>query len=143
MPARVTKQKVLCYIVRDGRLLVFRHLDQRWDEAGLQVPGGSIEPDETPGEAALREASEETRLPMLRLVRKVGETEYDMTPYRHEIHHRHVFLLETDEATPERWVSGEDDPHDGTEPKRFECYWIDLSQAHVLSAGQGALIGHL
>ena len=27
MPERVTKEKVLCYVVRDGKLLVFRHTD--------------------------------------------------------------------------------------------------------------------
>jgi len=52
------------YITRDtseGRqLLVFTH---RVPEApDVQVPGGTIEPDETPIEGALREAHEETGL---------------------------------------------------------------------------------
>lgn len=143
MPTPAVRQKVLCYVVRDERLLVFRHLDHPWDQSGLQVPAGSLKPHETPAEAALREASEETGLTTLRLIRRVGETQYDMRPYRPEIHHRHVFLLEAKQETPNRWVSREDDADDGSEPMRLECYWIPLAQAHVLAAGQGALIGHL
>ena len=134
---------MVCYIVRDQRLLVFKHFDEPWDESGLQVPAGSIKPRESPDAAALREAREETGLSALRLVRKVGETEYDMAPYRPEMQHRHVFHLEVDEETPERWVSHENDPDDGSDPKRFECYWIPLTQGHTLSAGQGALLGRL
>jgi len=136
-------QKVLCYIVRDGRLLVFKHLDEPWEESGLQVPAGSIKPGETPEVAAMREAGEETGLSALRLVRKVGESQYDMAPYRSEIHHRHVFNLEVDGAIRERWVSTEVNPDDGSGPIRFECFWIPLTQAHALSAGQGALLGTL
>jgi 8-oxo-dGTP pyrophosphatase MutT (NUDIX family) len=140
---RQEKQKVVCYIVRGRRLLVFRHLDEPWDQSGLQVPAGSIKHGESPEVAALREAAEETGLSALRLVRKIGETHYDMAPYRPEKHHRHVFHLAVDEATPERWISQENDPEDGSGPKRFECYWIPLTQGHTLSAGQGALLGHL
>jgi 8-oxo-dGTP pyrophosphatase MutT (NUDIX family) len=91
----------------------------------------------------MREASEETGLTALRLVRKVGECEYDMAPYRPEVHHRHVFHLEVDGVAPERWVSTEGDPDDGSGAKRFECYWIPLTQGHALSGGQGALLGQL
>jgi 8-oxo-dGTP pyrophosphatase MutT (NUDIX family) len=141
--ARPDKQKVICYVVRHGRLLVFRHLDEPWDESGLQVPAGSIKAGEAPEAAALREASEETGLTGFRVVRKVGEADYVMTPYRAERHHRHVFHLEIDGETPTRWISEELDPEDGSGPKRFECYWIPLSQGHTLSAGQGALLGDL
>lgn len=143
MSAPAERQKVVCYVVRDGRLLVFRHLDQPWEQAGLQVPAGTIRPGEEPAAAALREAREETGLATLRLVRELGHHDYDMRPYRDETHHRHVFHLEVDEDTPERWTSSEDDALDGTGPKRFECSWIPLSQGHVLAAGQGALLGRL
>ncbi len=59
-----------------------------------------------------------------------------MTRYRSEMHHRHVFHLEVDEVTPERWVSTEDDPDDGSGQKRFECYWIPLAQGHVCQAAK-------
>lgn len=137
------KEKVVCYIVRDGRLVVFEHLDMPWQQTGLQVPAGSIRADELPEDAALREAAEETGLTSLRLVAKVGETLYDMSPHRSEVQHRHVFHLAADDAPPERWLSHEKDPADGSGPVRLECYWIPLSQGHSLAAGQGALLGSL
>ena len=143
MTDRRVTQKVVCYVVRGDELLVFQHLDEPWDESGLQVPAGSIEPGETPEEAALREAREETGLHSLGLVRKLGETDYDLSPYRDEVQHRHFFRLSVHEETPPRWVSHENDPDDGTGVIRFECYWIPLTRGHVLSGGQGALLGRL
>ncbi|MGW4698638.1 hypothetical protein ACWEO1_40455, partial [Kitasatospora cineracea] len=49
MPEKVTKEKVLVYVVRDGRLLVFRHTDYSYEEVGIQVPAGSIRPGAGPG----------------------------------------------------------------------------------------------
>ena len=143
MAATGTTEKVVCYVVRGAELLVFRHLDEPWDESGLQVPAGTIRAGETPEDAALREAAEETGLGGLRLVRLLGETTYDMAPYRTEVQRRHVIELKVEGATPERWTSAEDDPDDGSAPKRFECYWIPVSRGHVLSCGQGALLGEL
>ncbi|HET7736890.1 MAG TPA: NUDIX domain-containing protein [Nocardioidaceae bacterium] len=136
-------QKVVCYIVRDDELLVFKHLGQPWDESGLQVPAGTGKVGESPEAAAMREAREETGLDQLRLVRKLGVAEYDMRPYRDELQTRHVFRLEIDTETPDRWVARENDPGDGGRPIEFECYWIPIAQGHVLSAGQGALLGRL
>ncbi|WP_431728095.1 NUDIX hydrolase [Verrucosispora sp. TAA-831] len=142
MPEKVTKEKVLCYIVRDGKLLVFRHTDYSYEEVGIQVPAGSIRAGETPEAAALREAREETGLRDFKLVRKLGVTEYDISPYRFELQRRHVFQLELTESAPERWMSQED--HDGEqEPTHFECFWIPLEAAHILQSGQGALLGRL
>lgn len=143
MPTGSVKEKVVCYVVRDGRLLVFEHLDMPWQQTGLQVPAGSIRAGESPEDAALREAAEETGLRSLRQVAKVGESWYDMSPYRSEVHHRHVFHLATEGSPPERWVTYERDPDDGSGLIRFECYWIPISQGHSLAAGQGALLGNL
>ncbi len=77
------------------------------------------------------------------MVRKVGEFDYDISPYRFEIQHRHVFLMHVDAPTPTRWNSGESDAADGRRVERFECFWIPLTQAHVLQAGQGTLLGRL
>ena len=136
------RDKVLCYVVRDGCLLVFRHTDYSYEEVGLQVPAGTIRPHESPEDAALREVREETGLTRFRIVWKLGEATYDARPYLFEVHRRHVFQLELDEPTPARWASQE--LHDGEqEPTNFECFWIPLEAAHVLQAGQGALIGAL
>lgn len=142
MTDKVVKDKVLCYVVRDGRLLIFRHIDHSFEEVGIQVPAGSIRQGETPEEAALREAREETGLTHFKIVRKLGEITYDISPYRFEIQRRHVFSMELTEPTPERWVSRE--LHDGEQdPTNFECFWIPLQAAHILQSGQGALLGAL
>ncbi|MFR9722456.1 NUDIX hydrolase [Streptomyces sp. MS19] len=138
----MTREKALAYVVHDGRLLVFRHLGHSFEEVGVQVPAGSVRPGETPEAAALREAREETGLDGLRVVRKLGETTYDISPYRFEIQHRHVYHLRLTGPAPERWRSQED--HDGEgPPTRFECFWVPLEAAHVLQSGQGALLGRL
>lgn len=142
MHEKTIKQKVLVYVVRDGWLLVLRHADYSYEEVGIQVPAGSIRPAETPEAAALREAREETGLNDFKIVRKLGETDYDISPYRFELQHRHVFHMQLSEPTPERWISWEN--HDGEqEPTRFECFWIPLEAAHILQGGQGALLGRL
>ena len=142
MSEKVIKEKVLVYVVRDGKLLVFRHTDFSWEEVGIQVPAGSVRAGETPEDAALREAREETGLSEFKIVRKLGKAEYDISPYRFEVQHRHVFELALCEDAPDRWASQED--HDGEgEPTRFECFWIPLESAHVLQSGQGALLGRL
>ncbi|MFB7718404.1 NUDIX domain-containing protein [Nocardia sp. NPDC056100] len=142
MPEKVTKEKVLAYIVRDGKLLVFRHSDYSWEEVGIQVPAGSVQDGEMPEDAVLREAREETGFTEFTIVRKLGEYTYDISPYRFEIQHRHVFELKLGQDTPERWNSREEHGGEG-EPTRFECFWIPLEAAHVLQSGQGALLGRL
>jgi 8-oxo-dGTP pyrophosphatase MutT (NUDIX family) len=142
VPDKVVKDKVIAYIVRDGRLLVFRHVDYSYEEVGVQVPAGSVRPGEAPADAVLREAREETGLDKFRIVRPLGEGEYDISPYRWEIQRRHFFELRLDGEVPERWESQED--HDGeAEPTRFECFWIPLEAAHILQSGQGAFLGRL
>ncbi|MQY17045.1 NUDIX hydrolase [Nocardia macrotermitis] len=142
MPEKVVKEKVLVYVVRDGELLVFRHTDYSYEQVGIQVPAGSIRAGESPRDAALREAREETGLSGFKVLRKLGEFMYDISPYRWELLRCHVFELELCEPAPERWDSQED--HDGVgEPTRFECFWIPLEAAHILQSGQGTLLGRL
>jgi ADP-ribose pyrophosphatase YjhB (NUDIX family) len=74
------RQKVYAYILdsfaEGDRLLVFEHLD--FPEAGIQVPGGSVEPGERPKDAVLREVKEETGISNLKLVGKLGVFRKDM-----------------------------------------------------------------
>jgi len=136
-------QKVVAYIIKDGRLVVLRHADLPWDEAGLQVPAGTMKPGELPEEAVLREAREETGLEGLRIVQYLGVGEYDLRPYADAIHARHYFHLTSDsDELPERWEAFED--NDGLRERiRFELYWIPLAKAHVIGAGQAAFLGRV
>jgi len=67
-------EKVTAFITRNhpnsSDLLLFRH-----PTAGIQIPAGTVEPDETPEQAVFREAFEETGLDNLQIVRYLGALE--------------------------------------------------------------------
>lgn len=117
------KHKVLAYITRGSRLLVFEH--PLSPEAGIQVPGGTLHEDETPEAGAIREAMEETGLIHLRMGAFLGETHYQTA---HQIiHHRRFYHLYCDQDTPAAWRHGEYDPADGSAPYiPFDFYWVEL-----------------
>lgn len=136
------KQKVVIYVVRDGQLLVFRHMDFPMEVTGIQVPAGTIEERESPDDAALRELQEETGKNDFKIISFLGTDTYNKAPEKLEIHHRHFFLAELTESLPERWESQES--HDGVgEPTRLEFFWIPLEHGHVLVSGQGALLSKI
>lgn len=139
---RNTTQKVVCYVVRAGRLLVFTHLDHPLTRTGVQVPAGTIRAGESAADAAVRETLEETGL-RARVLRELGVAEYDLAPQRDEVARRTFFQLELEEDAPERWIAGETDPATGGAPERWECWWMPMTQAHVLSAGLGALLARV
>lgn len=110
------------------------------DQRGLHL---TVRLGETPEDAALREAREETGLEGLRIVRRLGAGEYGMRPYADAIHQRYYFLLAVDgEELPERCEAFEDGD-DAGERIRFELYWVPLAQAHVVAGGQAALLGRI
>jgi 8-oxo-dGTP pyrophosphatase MutT (NUDIX family) len=91
----------------------------------------------------LREAQEETGLSGLRIERFLGVAEYDARPYADAVYVRFFFQLSVDASElPERWTGWERGDGKG-EPIRFELFWIPLRKAHVLAAGQSALLGRL
>lgn len=135
------KQKVVIYVIKNDKLLVFRHTDFSYEEVGIQVPAGSIKDGEKPEEAASRELKEETGYECFQIVdpRPLGVEKYDMAPYRSEIQERHFFLAVPTADLPERWDSQE--THDGKQlSTHFECFWIPITDGHILQAGQGALL---
>jgi len=139
-----TKQKVQCYITREragsSQVLVFEHTD--FPYAGIQVPVGSIEPGETPEEAALREAWEESGVRGLQVKRFLGSFQW-----RHSetvnYEERNVYQLTTLHTLPDRW---EHTVSAGAEDKglRFAYYWLDYdTAARVLSGNQGDYLKYL
>lgn len=125
-----TKGKVYVYITQGTKLLVMEHPFS--PEAGLQVPGGTIEPDEAPEHAAIREAEEETGLSGFKLIRLLGEQVRDMRDYKkNEWQHRYFFHLIYDQPTPDQWRHFEPDPSesDGKEKDiTLDFYWVDLNE---------------
>lgn len=141
--SRELVRKVVGYVVRDGRLVVFTHDDLPIEQAGIQVPAGSIELGEGPREAVVREVLEETGL-HTRVVQELGVEHYDISPSRPELHERHFFQLEPlDAELPERWGAGEPSPSGGGRGERWTCWWLPLQHGHVLCAGFGARLGAL
>ncbi len=108
------------------RLLVFSH--PLSPEAGIQVPAGTMDDGETPEEAVLREAGEETGLPDLTIVRMLGRHTFDARPFgRDELHDRWFFHLTCAAPTPDRWMHNEDDPFDAPGKSiPFELFWVPL-----------------
>lgn len=138
------KKKVVVYITCGDQLLVFRHRD--FPEVGVQVPAGTIEPDETDyGLSALREAEEETGLKNLRLVRYLGSCDYDISALRPEMHERHFYHVEVSPPVPDKWLHYETKPSGGEATSiAYDCYWMRLSGIGVetegLFLGQGAML---
>jgi 8-oxo-dGTP pyrophosphatase MutT (NUDIX family) len=130
--------KVLVYVTRhDDELLVIEHVD---DDAGVQVPGGTVEPDEPLTEAAVRELREEVGIEAER-VDLLGATDRPH-PHRPVVHERHFFHTVVDEPR-DRWRhvvegGGEDDG------LTFECYWLPVAEAQsVLGRDQEAYLDAL
>ncbi len=138
-----TVDKVYAYITWGKRLLVFRQ--PRYPEAGIQVPGGTVELGEALANAALREAREETGLQNLTVRAFLGKIDYDMTPHHHAIQHRHFYHLDFTGNAPERWQHHERHRSDGErEPVLFELYWVDFPDGvPELIAGRGAFLNRL
>ena len=134
--------RVVAYITLDNRLLVFEHTE--FPEAGIQVPAGRPEDDETLEEAVMREALEETGLTNLRMVSSLGSQRIDLTEIVGDIENRHFFHLEHHGDAPEQWLHNEEHPSDGSpSPIEFSLYWVDLQDPPNLAWGHGDLLDKL
>jgi len=130
---------VLAYITYEQRLLVFEQPD--FPDAGVQVPGGTLEPGESPAEGALREAFEETGLQGLRLVRFLGVQLYAASDGR--TLQRHYFQLAPSAPPPSEWEHWEQSPSTGEPPIRLRLRWVSLDAVPPLAGGRDALLGEL
>ncbi len=138
-----TISKAFAYVTHRSRLLILRH--PHAPQAGLQVPSGTIQAEETPAKAVLREANEETGLRGLVLERELGVAEFDMTPFgRPELQRRHFFHVGVTAEPPDTWRHWEMTPTGGAEPILFEFFWAELpSGIPPLIAGHDAFLGRL
>ena len=136
--------KVVAYITQGDKLLVFSH--PLHPEAEIQVPAGTIEKDESPDKAVIREAREETGLHQLEIRSFLGVREHDLSQYGiAEVHRRYFFHLECRQETPITWRHYENDPSDGsTEPIEFEFFWVKLpDEVPELSGEQDELLSEV
>ena len=138
------RHKVYAYITRAEQLLVFKHVD--FPEAGIQVPGGTIESGELPEVAVLRAAVEETGPERLHLVSYLGSDEYHLSSAGgDEIHLRHFYHLLCAQDTADTWQHYENYHSDGSpDPILFEFYWLPLTDAaRILNPYYTARLGQL
>lgn len=121
--------KIYAYITHANKLLVFKHVD--FPEAGIQVPGGTVDAGETHKGAVLREVAEETGLDSLVLKKYLGRDEYqDKNTDPSEILVRYFFHLRCPREVPETWQHYEQHPSDGSPaPIVFEFYWLPFVEA--------------
>lgn len=124
----IERTKVLAYITHGSRLLVLTHPES--PEAGIQVPGGTVEAGEDIADAALREATEESGLTGLRLGALLGKLSLNRADVGlDEIHHRHYFHVWCDQTPPESWRHYEFTASDrpaNHEPIPLDFHWVNL-----------------
>lgn len=140
------RRKAFACIVHAGRIVLLYHPDH--PEAGIQLPAGTMEAGETPEDAVLREAFEETGLAGLRIVRFLGRERIDLRPFgKAEWHDRWFFLLaldgEPDAAHAETWERVEETPFDGGPPVRFLLRWTPLAEVPPLIGGHDRFLGEI
>jgi 8-oxo-dGTP pyrophosphatase MutT (NUDIX family) len=118
---RTLPERAGVIVVRDAQLAVIERI--RGGRKYLVVPGGSIKPDETPAEAALREAQEELGVPIdlgpLRM--RVDYREEDDSIQRHWYFEATVLSDEIRVVGPETAYP----PELGT----FRAIWLTLGTA--------------
>lgn len=125
----IKKHKVIAYITRikdqQKEILVFDHVD--FLEAGVQVVGGTIENNEDPKSALIREIKEESGLIFsINDLMFIGESEY-IRKDRPEINFRKYFQIQAKDLL-ENWIhivesTGED------QGLKFYFYWLNLEEA--------------
>jgi 8-oxo-dGTP pyrophosphatase MutT (NUDIX family) len=135
-------EKVYAYITYKDKLLVFKHT--QYPEAGIQVPGGTVEDDESPESAVIREVREETGLDKLEILSYLGMQLYDLSKIGEtELQHRHFFHLTYTGPNIDVWRHTERTPSDGhPHPIEFEFYWVTMSEETPELAGEQGVMLH-
>jgi 8-oxo-dGTP pyrophosphatase MutT (NUDIX family) len=141
LPTRF-RRKVVLYATLKGRLLVFTEPDH--PEAGVQVPGGTVNPGETEEDGAHREFVEETGFAAPDRLTLLGSATYvyEAGGMRHE-HARSFFHLPLSGAYPENWEWVEQTPDGGEGPIRMAFSFAALDAMPELFGGLGAFLPQL
>lgn len=116
-------------------LLVFRP-----PVAGIQIPKGSVEPGESPFDAALRELAEESGIAAARVLRKIGYHEISVGAGAAEtgaleLQAWHTFLIAADAEIRDTWshrVSGSE----VEEGLVFDYFWLPIPEARRVTTSR-------
>jgi ADP-ribose pyrophosphatase YjhB (NUDIX family) len=124
------KIKVLAYVVQNDQLLVVEHVD--FPECGQQIPGGTVEKDESLEEAVIREVTEETGLRQLDIKAFLGQQDYCKS--EEVLHKRYFYLITAKDKTANSWYHNEIYPSEGQEELiRFRLVWQSLNATYELA----------
>lgn len=111
-------QKVCPVILRQQdeswQILAFRH-----PKAGTQLMKGTVEEEERPEEAVLRELAEESGIDSAKIVQKIGELGLQKTRQ-----HWHLFLCQPALAAPDQWSFFTEDGGGLV----FQFFWHNLEE---------------
>ena len=131
------RDRVFNYITCNSQLLVFDHVAQ--PELTMQIPGGTVEFEESPECAAIREGREETGIVKLEVKNFLGDFEKNLMHIgKNETIHAWFFHLEAIGSFPSRWRHFEQSPHDKGDAIEFELYWIHLVPKPAFGGIDGA-----
>jgi len=134
------RNRVFTYITRADEILLFDHVDHR--HLAPQIPGGTIEVDENPASAAIREAMEETGLKTLSLSSFLGDEVLDfVSSEKEETLHAWFYHIVTAETTPTRWRHFEEHASGNQSPIEFELYWVPIADVPELGGLDGVMLG--
>jgi len=119
-------QKAYVYILRRDHLLVFRERVHK--DSGVQVPGGTLDPGESPEEGARREVAEETGRTDLVIDGYLGSHIWNYQ-WRHVTgrYRRHFYFGHFESDAPATWHHWEMSPSDGGPPFQMRFYWVPFT----------------
>jgi 8-oxo-dGTP pyrophosphatase MutT (NUDIX family) len=121
----IVRRRVVAYVTRGRKLLVFDH------EGTTQVPAGRVDPHESLAAGLAREVEEETGLTRVRIIRELAGPDEIARLYETGGLENHAFHVVTDDDTPEEWehrVTGA-----GMDSRFvFRCRWVPLDEPPLL-----------
>ena len=122
-------KKAYGFVLREGageqELLVFEHAGM--PEAGLQVPGGTVDDGESPLQAVAREVLEESGLPL--------DGWREAASFETGGQRWHCFVTAPDLVLPDTWRCEPMGP-ERAQGLRFEYRWIALEGGEALAGAQ-------
>lgn len=132
------RKRVYLYVVKRNDLLVLRHVD--FPVLGLQIPGGTVELNEAPIDAAAREAYEETGLTKLGSPKFLGVTVVNSEREDEQSLEAWFYRIQAVEEAPESWFHTELFASGDKGNVRFELSWIPQSKATELLSATDCLM---